>query len=85
MIAIPFAILGVVSVFVLPSGWALAGMLLTSHVSTILTGALIGPFTAGVLVLQYLDQRFRKEGLDIELLNSTLGTSAGTDAPGRTR
>ena len=61
----------------LPASWALAGMLLTSHVSTILTGALIGPFTAGVLVLQYLDQRFRKEGLDIELLDRTLAPGPG--------
>ena len=30
-----------------------------------------GPFTGGVLALQYLDQRFRKEGLDIELLEQT--------------
>lgn len=73
VIAVPFAILGVVGLFLLPSSWALAGMLLTSHVSTILTGALIGPFTSGVLVLLYLDQRFRKEGLDIELIDRTLG------------
>ena len=73
VIAVPFAILGVIGLFLLPSSWALAGMLLTSHVSTILTGALIGPFTSGVLVLLYLDQRFRKEGLDIELIDRTLG------------
>lgn len=73
VIAVPFAILGAVGLFLLPSSWALAGMLLSSHVSTILTGALIGPFTSGVLVLLYLDQRFRKEGLDIELIDRTLG------------
>ncbi|GAB3660394.1 hypothetical protein GCM10027596_19070 [Nocardioides korecus] len=73
VIGVPFAILGAVGLFVLPPSWALAGTLLTSHVSTILTGALIGPFTSGVLVLLYLDQRFRKEGLDIELIDRTLG------------
>ena len=81
VVAIPFAVLGAVSIFVLPDSWALAGMMLTSHVSTILTGAVIGPFTAGIVALQYLDQRFRKEGLDIQLLERTLGP----DAPGRER
>lgn len=81
VVAIPFAVLGAVSIFALPESWALAGMMLTSHVATILTGAVIGPFTAGIVALQYLDQRFRKEGLDIELLERTLGPSA----PGQER
>ena len=72
VIAIPFAILGFLSVFVLPEGWALAGMLLSSNISTVLTGALVGPFSAGVMALQYYDQRFRKEGLDIQLLQQSL-------------
>jgi hypothetical protein len=72
VIAIPFAILGGVLLFVLPESWALAGMLLASNVSTVLIGALIGPFNAAVLALQYYDQRFRKEGLDIQLLNQSL-------------
>lgn len=71
VIAIPFAILGVVAIFVLPGGWGVAGMILSSHLSTILVRGLFGPFTGGVLALQYLDQRFRKEGLDIELLHQT--------------
>jgi len=72
VIAIPFAIVGGVLLFVLPENWALAGMLLSSNVSTVLIGALIGPFNASVLALQYYDQRFRKEGLDIQLLNQSL-------------
>ena len=72
VIAIPFAILGGVLLFLLPESWALAGMLLASNVSTVMIGALIGPFNAAVLALQYYDQRFRKEGLDIQLLNQSL-------------
>ena len=71
VIAIPFAILGVVAIFALPGGWGVAGMILSSNLSTVLIRGLFGPFTGGVLALQYLDQRFRKEGLDIELLNRT--------------
>ena len=66
----------VVLLFVLPGGWALVGMLLVSYVSTVLTGALVGPFNAAVLALQYYDQRFRKEGLDIQLLNQSLRARA---------
>lgn len=72
VIAIPFGILGFVSLFALPDGWGLVGMLLISNVSTVLTGALVGPFTSAVMALQYYDQRFRKEGLDIALLNQSL-------------
>ena len=32
-----------------------------------LSGAIIGPFAGAIAVLQYFDQRFRKEGFDIEL------------------
>jgi hypothetical protein len=71
VIAIPFAIFGIVGLFWLPDSWGFAGMMLTSNLSTVLTGGLLGPFTGGVLALQYIDQRFRKEGLDIELLNQT--------------
>ena len=72
VIAIPFAILGVILLFLLPESWALAGMLMSSNISSVLIGALIGPFNAAVLALQYYDQRFRKEGLDIQLLNQSL-------------
>ena len=77
VIAIPLAVIGVVLSFVVPSGWVLAVTLLSSHLSTILTGAVVGPFSSGVPAMQYFDQRFRKEGLDIELLHRTLGTGPG--------
>jgi hypothetical protein len=72
VIAIPFSIIGFALLFLLPESWALAGLLLASNVSSILIGALVGPFNAAVLALQYYDQRFRKEGLDIQLLNQSL-------------
>lgn len=76
VIALPFAALGMVGTFALPAGWGFVAMMLSSHVATVLTGALVGPFTGGVLALQYLDQRFRKEGLDIELVNQTASPAA---------
>ncbi len=71
VIAIPFAIVGVIGALALPPSWGFAALMLSSNVASVLTGGLLGPFTGGVLALQYMDQRFRKEGLDIELLNQT--------------
>lgn len=72
VVAIPFAVLGVVGALTLPESWAVASLLLSSNLGTVLTGALVGPFSAAVLALQYYDQRFRKEGLDIQLLHRSL-------------
>ena len=81
VIAIPFGILSVVLLLVLPGGWAVVGMLLVTYISTVLTGALVSPFNAAVLALQYYDQRFRKEGLDIQLLNQSLRTQSPQTGP----
>lgn len=72
VVAIPFTVVGFVLAFLVPTGWALPAMLLSSNVAAVLTGGLVGPFSAGVTGLQYVDQRFRKEGLDITLLDETL-------------
>ena len=45
VVAIPFAILGFVCVFLLPGGWGLAGDAAVDHISTVLTGAIVGPFS----------------------------------------
>ncbi len=72
VVAIPFSVVGAVLALVLPPAWALPGLLLAANVGSVLTGALVGPFTAAVTGLQYVDQRFRKEGLDITLLDESL-------------
>lgn len=71
VITIPFSVAGGVAAVVLPGAWALAGTLLSTNIASVLTGALVGPFTASVMALQYYDQRFRKEGLDITLLQTS--------------
>ncbi|MCK0113348.1 hypothetical protein MWU75_14455 [Ornithinimicrobium sp. F0845] len=40
------------------------------HLSTFLIGAIVTPFTAGVTALLYLDQRIRREGLDVGLVRA---------------
>ena len=72
LVQVPFAIVGVVLAFVLPGSWGTVALLLCTYVATVVTGSVTSPFTGGVTALQYFDQRFRKEGHDIELLNRTL-------------
>lgn len=43
----------------------LAATVFVQHLSQFLTGVLVTPFTAGVIALLYLDQRIRREGLDL--------------------
>ena len=69
IISVPFSLLGVVLATSAPDSGGLTGLLLSSNVATIVSGAIVAPFTGAVAVLQYLDQRFRKEGFDIELIN----------------
>jgi hypothetical protein len=42
--------------------------LLITDIGTILAGAVVYPFTAGVAALLYLDLRMRQEGLDVDLM-----------------
>jgi hypothetical protein len=69
VLAVPFALLGVASLFLLPGSWGMAGMLLVSYVTSIITGALASPFVGCLTALQYYDQRFRKEAHHVELSN----------------
>ena len=48
-------------------GSALIRLLITD-IGTILAGAVLYPFAAGVVALLYLDLRMRKEGLDVDLM-----------------
>jgi len=56
-----------------PNIWALIGIQLIS----VVVSALTAPFSAGVTALLYLDQRIRKEALDV-----TLMAAAGKDGAG---
>ncbi len=52
----------------------------SQHLTQFLVGLLVTPFTAGVTALLYLDQRIRREGLDISMQQAA---SARTAARGR--
>lgn len=50
------------------------------HLSTFLIGAIVTPFTAGVTALLYLDQRMRREGLDVGLVRAAQDRAAARRA-----
>jgi len=56
---IPFLVEGVAGIFL---------MILLQALGTMLATAFVAPFSAGVVSLQYVDQRMRKEAFDVELL-----------------
>ncbi|ANS80506.1 membrane protein [Serinicoccus hydrothermalis] len=51
-------------------------VVLTDHALQLVVGALTIPFTAGVTALLYLDQRIRREGLDVSLVRSAQARAA---------
>jgi hypothetical protein len=69
IIGVPFAIVGAGLAIGFPGSGGTIGLLLSSNLASVISGAIVGPFAGAVSVLQYLDQRFRKEGFDIELIN----------------
>lgn len=50
---------------------------LTSELISVVVSALTTPFTAGVTALLYLDQRIRKEALDVTLMEAAAKDGAG--------
>lgn len=54
-------------------GDLIAWQVFTSALATILAGILTTPFSAGVDALLYIDQRMRKEGLDVALMRAAQG------------
>lgn len=76
VLTIPFSIAGqVVGLAVSDSGAAVLVLVVVNALGGVLSTAFVAPFTAAVASLQYLDQRMRKEGYDVELM-----TQAGITA-----
>ncbi len=48
------------------------GLVVIQHLVQFVTGVLVTPFTAGVTALLYLDQRIRREGLDLLMQQAAL-------------
>ncbi|WP_033326569.1 glycerophosphoryl diester phosphodiesterase membrane domain-containing protein [Streptomyces yerevanensis] len=62
-------------------GWT---FLIVSGVGSVIGSMLTFPITAGVSVLLYIDQRIRREALDLDLARAAGVQGYGSDAPGTT-
>lgn len=68
VISVPLTLVGTFGPLVFPGTGGALLLVLSSYLSQIIVGALTTPFTSAVTALQYVDQRIRKEGLDVELI-----------------
>ncbi|MFJ6700825.1 glycerophosphoryl diester phosphodiesterase membrane domain-containing protein [Streptomyces sp. NPDC091272] len=59
-------------------GW---GFLIISGIGAVIASAITYPLTAGVTVLLYVDQRIRREALDLDLARAAGLPGYGTDQP----
>ncbi|MER6030541.1 glycerophosphoryl diester phosphodiesterase membrane domain-containing protein [Streptomyces sp. NPDC001851] len=89
LIAIPFTVIGVAVSGdgindVLGTGGGHPGWttLVIQAIGTLIGSALTLPISAGVTVLLYIDQRIRREALDLELARAAGVQAPGTSAPG---
>jgi hypothetical protein len=71
--SIPFAVIGLGVTSFNQNSQELSGLVtqvLIADIGTVLAGAVLFPFTAGVTALLYLDLRMRREGLDVDLMRT---------------
>jgi len=66
--AIPLGLLSAAGPFLIPGTGGALLLVFSNYLSQVLVGAVVTPFTAAVTALQYIDQRIRKEGLDVQLI-----------------
>ena len=68
VISVPFGLLGALGAVGLSGTGGALALVFASYLSQVVVGTLTTPFTASVTALQYVDQRIRKEALDVQLI-----------------
>ena len=77
LITAPLALIGVGLVLTgLPLDQMYVWQAVLTGVTGVIAGALTTPITAGIDALLYIDQRIRREGLDVQLIQTAQGTAA---------
>jgi hypothetical protein len=61
-------------------GAQLTGVVVIEHVVQLVVNAIVTPFSAGVTALLYLDQRIRREGLDVTMIRAAQERAAARRA-----
>jgi hypothetical protein len=72
VLAIPLALVGAIGPLVVPGTGGALVLVFSAYLAQVLVGAVTTPFTSAVVALQYVDQRIRKEGLDVQLIAASL-------------
>lgn len=73
LLATPFTIAGMLGFLVVPDSVTGLVYVLGTYLGLLISYSLVTPFTAAVTVLQYVDQRIRKEAFDVELIAGSAG------------
>jgi hypothetical protein len=68
VIALPLGLLGTAGPALLHGTAGGLVLVFAGYLSQVLVGAVTTPFSSAVVALQYVDQRIRKEGLDVQLI-----------------
>jgi len=68
MLSTPVSLVGLFVLAADPGGHGFFWFILANAVGSVLSAAIISPFTSTVTSLQYIDQRIRKEAFDLELM-----------------
>ncbi|HYO38621.1 MAG TPA: hypothetical protein VER39_03090 [Nocardioidaceae bacterium] len=77
VIAVPLTLLGLAGPLFLPGTTGALVLVFAGYLSQVVVGAVTTPFTSAVVALQYVDQRIRKEGLDVQLIAAAQATPGG--------
>jgi hypothetical protein len=77
LLGMPFTLAGTFGFLVVPESAAGLVYVLGTYLGLLISYAIVTPFTASVTVLQYLDQRIRKEAFDVELIAGATGAPVG--------
>jgi len=76
ILSVPVSMVGQVGMLALPVQYMMLALVVSSALAQVLATAFTAPFTSSVTALQYLDQRMRKEGYDVDLMTRA-GITAG--------
>jgi hypothetical protein len=82
VVAVPLGLLGLVGPLVFPGTGGALLLVFSSYLSQVVVGAVTTPFTSAVVALQYVDQRIRKEGLDVALIAAAQQSPTQPTPPG---
>jgi hypothetical protein len=78
VLSVPLNLVGGIGTAVAPGTGGALILVFSHYLSQILVGTVTTPFASAVVALQYVDQRIRKEGLDVQLIAAAAGRPPGT-------